>query len=292
MYPLSRFLLAWLLAASMIGALTCAGAVGAPDALARIKTAGVIRIGVKSTVPGIAYANPANGKALEGFEIDIARGIAKSILGDPAKIRFVSISDPDRIGWLQNGKVDLVLATMTITPERLQQIAFSNVYFKAGQDLLVRSGSPIASYRDLAGKTVCTERGSTSDVTLRRAAPAARVVLEATYGECYAALKTGVVDAMSTDNVILLGFWLRDEKGFKLLPDTFTAEPYGIGIAKGSEALRLAVNHALHEFRRSGQYDASYEHWLQQPLPRNYGFWIGMSPERAANLYAQDATSR
>jgi len=292
MYPFLRRLLPWLLAASLIGALTCADAAGPPDALARIKTAGLIRIGVKTTLPGIAYANPARGGALEGFEIDLARGIAKSILGDAAKARFVPISDADRIDWLRTGKVDLVVATMTITSERMKQIAFSNVYFKAGQDLLVRSNSPIASYRDLGGKVVCTDLGSTSDATLRRAAPAARVVLKRTYSECYDALKAGDVDAMSTDDVILLGFWLRDEKAFKLLPDTFTAEPYGVGIAKGTEALRKAVNRALRDVRHSGMYDASYLRWLHQPFPRNYGFWIGMSPQRAAQLYAADATSR
>ena len=247
-----------------------------------------MRIGVKSDLPAIAYVDTTQPGDLQGFEIDLARGVAKRILGDPDRARLVGVTSENRIPKLLSGEIDLILATMTITPERLAQIDFSNVYYKAGQTLLVNPASKIRSYRDLAGHTVCTAQASTSAATLARVAPAARVVLRPTYGMCYDVLRDGGVDAMSTDDVILLGFAFKDPK-FTMLDERFTFEPYGIGLRKNSASLKSAVNDAFKSIRRDGDYDSSYQRWFRQPLPRGYGYWLDMDPALAAKKFADQS---
>jgi putative glutamine transport system substrate-binding protein len=250
-----------------------------------IKARGMLRVGVKYDAPPFGQLDPRTN-AVAGFDIDIARAIAKTILGDENKVQLVQVTSANRIPQLQNGNIDLIIATMTITKDRLGQIDFSNVYYRAGQSLLVRANSPVKTYRDLAGKGVCTVSGSTPEQTIRRVAPTANVVILEGYPECFTALRGGRVDAVTTDNVLLFGMQQQDPANFKLTGGQFTFEPYGIGIAKGNAALAAAVNTTLARLARDGSYVKIHTAWLKEAPPSDWRSWFNESPDKAADQFA------
>jgi putative glutamine transport system substrate-binding protein len=250
-----------------------------------IKARGVLRVGVKYDAPPFGQLDPRTNK-VDGFDIDIARAIAKTILGDENKVELVQVTSANRIPQLQNGNIDLIVATMTITQDRMKQIDFSNVYYRAGQSLLVRKDSPVKSYRDLAGRSVCTITGSTPEQTIRRVAPRASVVVLESYPECFTALRGGRVDAETTDNVLLFGLQQQDSANFKLTGGLFTFEPYGIGIAKGNRALAAAVNATLGRMASDGSYAKVHAKWLKEPPPADWRSWFNESPDKAADQFA------
>ncbi len=260
----------------------------AGGALAQIRSRGVLRAGVKYDAPPFGSLNAATNE-VTGFDIDIVRGLAKRLLGDPNKVELVQVTSQNRIPQLQNGRIDLFAATATITPSRLEEIAFSDVYYRAGQSLLVRNDSDIQRYQDLSGKTVCTVTGSTPEQTIRRLVPDAKVQLFETYPECLTSLKNGRVDAITTDNVLLTGLQQQDPENLKLVGGLFTFEPYGLGIAKGNEDLVEAVNDALRDMQQDGEYAEIYQRWLDEPLPQDFDQWFLMDAQEAAQQFAQQS---
>jgi glutamate transport system substrate-binding protein len=222
--------------------------------LSTIRQRGTIRIGVKFDVPLFGYKSESG--ELEGFDIEIAKLIERAIFnnadgsGTGSKIEFVEALSKDRETFLQNGTVDLVVSTYTITESRKQFVDFAGPYYIAGQDILARKDD-IASGRingigSLNGKKVCAVTGSTSLQNLLAGAPKADVSVTAErYPECFEALKAGRVDAMTTDDVILLGLIRSSRDQFALTGNPFRTEPYGVGVPKGEYQLRDLVNTAL-----------------------------------------------
>jgi putative glutamine transport system substrate-binding protein len=257
----------------------------ADSSLAAVKQRGSLKIGVKYDNPGFGYLKAGESEPT-GFEIDLAHEITKRILGDPSKVQFTQVITSNRIPMVQNGDIDMFIATATITPDRLKQIAFSNVYYSAGQSLLVKMNSPIKSYQDLAGKTVCTAKGSTPEQTIHKVAPNADVQTFDGYTPCYQALLDGRADAITTDNTILIGFRNQNPKDLKMVGGLFTFEPYGIGIAKGNDTLLKAVNDALVSIGNDGTFAKIHQKWLNEPLPSNWKTWYGMSAEKAGDDFA------
>ncbi len=249
-----------------------------------IKKRGTIKIGVKYDAPPFGSLNPQTNQ-VSGFDVDIARAIAKKVLGSPDKVELVQVKSDNRIPLVQNGDIDAFVATATITPARMKTIDFSNVYYRAGQSLLVKKGSPVKSYRDLDGKTVCSVQGSTPEQTIRRLVPKANVVTFETYPECLTGLRGGRVDAVTTDNVILGGYEAQDPANLELVGGLFTFEPYGIGIRKGNASLVKAVNDALADLKRSGEYAKIHQQWLKKPLPSDFNAWYDMPAATAAEKF-------
>ncbi len=182
-------------------------------------------------------------REVRGFDIDIARAITEKILGRDGNAIFVEVTSKTRIPLLKNGNIDAIIATMTITEERKKQVDFSDVYFDAGQSLLVK--------------------GSTSAVNIREAAPEAQILELENYAEAFTALQSGQGDAMTTDNAILLGM-ASENPNYHLVGETFTEEPYGIAINKGQKPFLDAVNQALREMREDGTYDEIYNKWFPE----------------------------
>ena len=264
----------------------------ADSSLAAIKQRGTIKIGVKFDNPGFGYLDPKGGSEPVGFEIDLAREIAKRLLGDPKKVQFTQVISSNRIPQVQNGDIDMFLATATITPARLEQINFSNVYYMAGQSLLVKKAAAIAKYQDLAGKSVCTAKGSTPEVTIKKLVPTATVDTFDGYAPCLQAVLQGRDDAITTDNTILLGFADQYPKDLKMVGGLFTYEPYGAGIAKGNDTLTKAVNDALAAIGNDGTFAKIHEKWLHEPPPANWKSWYGMSAPKAGELFANQAAEK
>lgn len=233
----------------------------AASSLDAIKERDKLVIGVKFDTKLFGLMNPAN-KEVEGFDIDIAKALAKSILGDETKIELKEVTSKTRIPMLDNNEIDMIVATMTITEERREQVEFSEVYFEAGQSLLVKKGSKITSIDDIAkGTKVLAVKGSTSVDNIKAKAPEATVLEFDNYQDAFSALKAGQGDTLTTDNSILYGMMAQDP-GYEVVGEPFTDEPYGIAIKKGETALVDTVNEALKAIKDNGEYDKIYEQWI------------------------------
>jgi putative glutamine transport system substrate-binding protein len=265
--PIAPEAVATTLAASTTSAATTTAATPAPGTvptsggfLDTIKQRGKLVVGVKFDQPGFGLNDPIS-KKLEGFEIDMAHEFAKGLLGSPDKVEFIEAVSANRIPFLQEDKVDIVIATFTINDQRKQQIDFSDPYYVAQQKLLVKKGSPIKSIADLAGKNVATVQGSTSEQNLTQKAPQAKPLLFSKYSEAFTALENGQADAVTTDDVVLSGLKLTasNPANYEIVGDGFTVEPYGIGIKKGRPELVSYINGTLSAMKTDGRWKALYD---------------------------------
>ena len=246
---------------------TSTGADGTDEAgdnvLERIKENDKIVFGVKFDTNLFGLKDPVTGD-VEGFDIDIAKQLANEILGDETKVEFVEVTSKTRIPLLNKGDIDAIIATMTISEERAKEVDFSDVYFEAGQSLLVEKGSPIQSIDDLTeDTTVLAVKGSTSTDNIREVAPDTNVLEFENYAEAFTALKAGKGDTLTTDNSILLGMAAEDDS-FELVGDTFTDEPYGVAVKKGEQEFVDALNEAFESLRSSGKYDEVFDTWFEE----------------------------
>ena len=232
----------------------------ADSTLGKIQAAGEIKIGVKYDVPPFGFKNPQNDE-IEGFDVDFGKAIAEKLGVEP---RFVEAISDNRIPFLQDGTVDIVLSTMTINAERVQEIEFSEPYYIARGRILVPQDSDIAGVDDLAGRKVCTALGSTYEETIREQAPEADLRLVDTYSECLELVQNGAVDAVSTDDVILTGMIIQDETLKLTEGEPLTTEPYGTGIKKGETEVKEFVDGVLEEYKSGGGWAEAYEKWVGQ----------------------------
>jgi polar amino acid transport system substrate-binding protein len=227
----------------------------------KIQQNGLLRAGVDQNSFLFGFRNPGTGQ-LEGFDIDRVHEIAAAIFGDPNKVQYVPLASADRIPYLKDGKVDVVVRTFTANCTRWADINFSAIYYVAGQKLLVDKSSTVTELKQLGGKRACTQPGSTSFNTLSKADPKVVVVAVKSWSDCLIMLQQGQVDAVATDDAILAAMAAQDPN-VKLVGDRLTQEPYGIGIPKPNEDMVRFVNGVLEKSVRDGAWQASYNHWLR-----------------------------
>jgi glutamate transport system substrate-binding protein len=203
---------------------------------------------------------------VEGFDVEIAKLIAQRIFGGTAeeageKIEFVETVSANREPFIEEGKVDIVVATYTINDTRKQRVDFAGPYYVAGQDIMVKKGdTSIKSVTDLNGKKVCSVVGSTSIKNVQAKAPQADLSVSFDkYSLCAEALKDGRVQAVTTDNIILLGLIKDSPNDFQLVGETFTEEPYGIGLKRGDDDFRDFINDVLEEIYESGEWKEAFD---------------------------------
>ncbi|MGW0813960.1 glutamate ABC transporter substrate-binding protein [Streptomyces viridiviolaceus] len=234
-------------------------------------------VGVDQNSYRWGYRDPNSGgdAELEGFDIDLVHRIAEDVLGDPDAVQFKAIPTDQRIPAIQDGRVDMVVRTMTINCARLQDVAFSAPYFRTGQQLLAPKSSPITGYNDtLADKEICTATGSTAFSTLEQDRKDGRLVASADLRttvpnqlDCLVRLQLGEVDAVVTDGALAASQAAQDPT-VQLKGDAFTTEYYGVAMKKDADDLVRRVNQILVEFRRDTEdgWQASYEQWLSATL--------------------------
>jgi len=227
-----------------------------------IQDRGRLIVGVDQNTLLLGYLNPFNGQ-IEGFDIDMLRQVAKAIFGDPNAIEFKAISSAQRIPVIQDQSVDIVADAMTITCARATQVAFTTVYYDAGQRIMVPSNSPVRSIRDLTGRRVCATVGSTSIENIRRLAPRAIPYPVPLRTDCLVALQEGKVDAISTDDAILYGFQAQDPYT-KIVGPRFSDEPYGMAINRRHPEFVRFVNAVLERIDSDGTWTSIYEKWLRR----------------------------
>lgn len=218
--------------------------------MAKIRAAGVLNVGDTDQVPLFSLRDPISGK-LSGFDAALAQMLAKYIIGKP-NIKPVLITVDTREALLQNGTVDAVLATYSITPARAQKVAFAGPYYSSGDSIMVKkANTAITKPADLAGKTVCTETSSTAANDIKQFAPTANVILFQQNNQCEQAVAQGRADAYVLDQAILLGDAYRDPS-VKVVGTPFTNEPYGIGLPKSSPEMKTFVNNWLKTIEADG----------------------------------------
>ena len=227
--------------------------------MARLKEAGTVTVGTKFDQPLFGLKN-LEGKP-EGFDVEIAKLIAGEMGIAPDKVNFIESVSANREPFIQQDKVDFVVATYTINDKRKEVVDFAGPYYEAGQDIMVAKGNPegIAGPDDLAGKKVCSVTGSTPAENIRTNYPDADLTEFDVYSKCAEALKNGQVQAVTTDNVILLGLINQDPEAFELVGKPFTEEPYGIGLKKGDTEFRNFINDTLEKLYQDGRWKAAWD---------------------------------
>lgn len=201
----------------------------------KIKENGVLVVGVKDDVPHFGLKNQESGE-IEGFEVDIAKLLAKDLLGDETKLKTVPVNAKTRGPMVDNGSVDVVIATFTITPQRKKVYNFSTPYYKDSVGLLVKKDKGYTSLKDMNNATIGVAQASTTKKAIGEAAQGLGIKLSFSefpdYPSIKAALDANRVDAFSVDKSILLGYV---DPNSEILPDSFKPQEYGI-VSKKDQA--------------------------------------------------------
>ncbi|MGV2918264.1 glutamate ABC transporter substrate-binding protein [Streptomyces alfalfae] len=225
----------------------------------KARSRGHFVVGAKEDQPYLGEKDPASG-VYSGFDIEIAKMVSASLGLDPRRIEFKTIASANRETALQNGQIDYYVGTYTINDNRKKLVGFAGPYYMAGQGLLVRSDEEdIRGPRDLGGKRVCSAAGSTPYQRIQQDYPKATLVAYDTYSICVDNLLTYQVDAVTTDDAILIGYAAKVPEELKVVGKPFSQEPYGIGVPRGDNALRLAIDDALAAGEKDGYWKKAYD---------------------------------
>ena len=239
------------------GPLPSPGAMPPGSTMATIAERGRLIVGVDQNTYLFGFRNPSSGQ-LEGFDIDIAREIARRIFGDPDRIQLRVVDASQRESALQSGLVDMVVRTYSITCARKQAVDFSTVYYYANQRILSVKGSGIDSAAALSGKRVCAVTGTTSLSTIFALNPRPTLFGVTTWTDCLLLLQQGQVDAISTDDAVLAGLAAQDPN-VEVVGPSIGIEPYGVGVKKENSDLVRFVNGVLERMRDDGTWERLYE---------------------------------
>lgn len=226
--------------------------------MARLAEAGTMTVGTKFDQPLFGLVGP-DGTPV-GFDVEIAKIIAGELGIAPDKIEWTETVSANRETFIEEERVDIVVATYTINDDRKQVIDFAGPYYLAGQSLMVRADEEsITSEADLAGKIVCSAEGSTPAKNIEENYPDAELRTFSQYTDCLDPLRNGQVDVLTTDNVILAGYVAESPEDFKLAGEQFTEEPYGIGLKKDDTDFRNFINDTLEAAYEDGRWEAAWE---------------------------------
>jgi glutamate transport system substrate-binding protein len=234
------------------------GSSGAKGIVGKAEKQKKLVIGVKADQPGLGLQT---GSQYEGFDIEIGKIVAKGLGVDANNIEWKTTVSSNREPFIQQGTVDLVVATYTINDERKQKVNFAGPYFIAGQDLLVKADSTVAGPEGLDGKKVCSVSASTPAKRIQSDYPKAKLQLFDSYSKCLPLLANGQVDAVTTDDIILAGYAAQSQYAgkFKVVGKTFSSEPYGIGLKKDDKDGCEKVNEILKTAASDGTYKAAWD---------------------------------
>ncbi|MEU9861371.1 glutamate ABC transporter substrate-binding protein [Streptomyces sp. NPDC047971] len=225
----------------------------------KAKERGRLIVGAKEDQPYMGEKDPATGR-YSGFDIEIAKMMSASLGFDPASIEFRTIASANRETALQNGQIDYYVGTYTINDNRKKLVGFAGPYYMAGQSLLVRTDEhDIDGPQDLDGKRVCSAAGSTPYQRIEKDYPKADLVAYDSYSVCVDNLLTYQVDAVTTDDTILMGYAAKVPDELKVVGKPFSREPYGIGVPRGDNALRFALDDALALHEKNGDWKKAYD---------------------------------
>jgi len=222
---------------------------------------GKLTFGVKADQPGLGLQT---GSTYAGFDIEISKIIAKGLGVPESGITWKTTVSANREAYIQQGQVDVVVATYTINDTRKQKVNFAGPYYIAGQDLLVPVNSTITGPESLAGKKVCSASGSTPAKRIQTDYKQAQLQQFDSYSKCVTALAGNKVDAVTTDDIILAGYASQEQYAgkFKVVGKPFSTEPYGIGVKKEDTAGCNKSNDILKAAAADGSYKKAWDDTL------------------------------
>lgn len=239
----------------------------AGPAVERIQDSGRLVVGVDQNSYLWGYRDPTTG-SIEGFDIDLVEAIAEDLLGADPKIVYKTIPTDQRIPAIQKGDVDMVVRTMTVNCDRIDEVAFSTAYFESGQQMLVPKKSGITGLNEtVRGKRICNAKGSTAEKLLdseEYKGLRAKQVKVANQLDCLVRIQLGEADAVLTDNALGAGQAAQDPS-VKLVGEPATIEPYGVAMSLDDKDLVQRVNNVLVGYLKGGAkspWRVSYEDWL------------------------------
>ncbi len=279
-----RHLLVTLLAGSL--ALTACGREGSPGAesagptqsaaagvtvegsptFAAMQQRGRVVMGVRNDQPGLGFQDATTGQ-YTGFDVEIARLVAAQLGFGADRIDYKVVPSAAREDTIERGEIDYMVGTYTINDNRKQRVSFAGPYYIAGQSLLVRSDdNSITSKDTLQGKKVCSVTGSTPIQRVRDQGltQPENIVEFQTYSQCVDQLLNNQVDVVTTDDAILKGFASQQPDRLKVVGETFSTEPYGIGLKRDDTALRNKINDILQTAATDGTWQQIYNATLGQ----------------------------
>ncbi|MCW5649146.1 MAG: ABC transporter substrate-binding protein [Ramlibacter sp.] len=251
-------------------ALFCAHAQA--DQLADIKARGTLVCGTLGTAEPFSFPNPQT-REIQGYDVDFCAAIAKSL---GVKLELKSISVPARIPELTQARVDVVAANLGYTPERAEQITFSDGYYATGTKVATRRADKFKTPTDLAGKRVAAGKGSTSEAATRRVIPNVQVVTFQDPPAVYLALQQGKVDGASVSELVLVK-WKKESEAttpLEILEPALMTETWGIGMRKNEAGMIKHVNGVLQQMEKSGEAARIFDKWLGTPYQMKRDFTI------------------
>ena len=267
-----------LLASTVTPALAQAPA-PAQGTLERINQSGTLTIGTRTGSPPFAYVNAKNEWV--GFSIDLVEELIKPALekklGKPIKVEKKESTPPTRIPLLSSNAVDLIAGTMTDTRTRRDSVDFSLTFFVTGAQFLVKKGSKIRGIKDIDGKRIAAQQGSTNAKIIRERAPKAQLREFPDQPAAFQALLQGQVDAYTNDGIQLAGLKSKapNPAQWEIVGDFYSYEPYGMAMRKNDSDFRAVVNNALMDGIESGKYFEIYDKWFgpkgELPYPMSAG---------------------
>ncbi|MFM9371816.1 glutamate ABC transporter substrate-binding protein [Streptomyces sp. Da 82-17] len=223
------------------------------------KKRGKLIIGAKADQPYLGFEDQST-KERSGFDIEIAKMIAADLGFSPKQIEWKTVDSGARETAVSKGDVDLMIGTYTINDERKKQVDFVGPYFHAGASLLVRKDEKdIKGPETVRDKKVCSIVGSTPLQNIKKPKYGAKVTELSKYSECVAQLLNNQIDAVTTDDAILMGYAAQNEGKLKVVGKPFSDEPYGVGLKKGDKALQQAVADAVKAHQENGDYKKAFE---------------------------------
>ena len=251
----------------------------AQGTLEKINQSGTLTIGTRTGSPPFAYVNSKNEWV--GFAIDLVDELVKPAiekkLGKPIKVEKKESTPPTRIPLLSSNAVDLIAGTMTDTRTRRDSVDFSVTFFVTGAQFLVKKGSKIRSIKDIDGKRIAAQQGSTNAKIIREKAPKAQLREFPDQPAAFQALLQGQVDAYTNDGIQLAGLKIKtpNPAQWEVVGDFYSYEPYGMAMRKNDADFRNVVNGGLMDGIESGKYFEIYDKWFgpkgELPYPMSAG---------------------
>jgi polar amino acid transport system substrate-binding protein len=247
-----------------VGLLIGSVAAHAEGYLDKIKARDKLVVGVFSDKPPFGFVNEKGDYV--GFDTDLGRRFAKDLLGDEKKIEFVVVEPASRIPFLQSDKVDLILANMTVTPERAQVVDFTHPNLRVAVQALVPEKSAVKNLDDLANKTIIVTTGTTADIWLTKNHPDWKLLKFEKNSESLQALANGRGDAYAQDNLVLFS-WAKQNPGYRVLPQKLGDEaPIAPAVKKGNAELQQWVNGELASLGKEKYLLKLYNQYVREQL--------------------------
>lgn len=250
----------------LAGACLCLAATTASaDQLADVRAKGVLVCGTLGTAEPFSFPDPQT-REIQGYDVDFCKAMAKA-LGVKPELKMISVAA--RVPELQQGRVDVVIAALGYTPERAEQIAFSNQYFASETKVAARKDSGFTGLKDMNGKRISAVKGSSSEAGARKAVPSASTVTFQDPPSAFLAMQQGKVDGIAASELALVKFKQQTESSTPLvvLEPALFLEPWGIGMRKEEGAMIKAVNATLDTMEKSGEAAQIFDRWMGASTP-------------------------